>query len=69
MINDENIPRIKDLIIKLNQVARERKEAIDNLWILATQNEPEQFKSCVDKLWELEDTGEHLRHELMFLLD
>lgn len=64
------LQRIKQLITELNSLAHTRKETVDQLWILAKKYEnTEDLQNCVDRLWSLEDTGEHLRNELMRLLD
>lgn len=64
-----SVPRIRQLITELNTLAHTRKETVDQLWILAKKHEAEDLQACVDRLWQLEDTGEHLRGELMRLLD
>lgn len=68
-INQEDLPKIRKLIVELNHLAQIRKETVDKLWILSKNDHPEQLQACVDKLWSLEDTGESLRSELMRLLN
>lgn len=65
----KSVPRIRQLITELNTLAHTRKETVDQLWILAKNEGADQLQACVDRLWSLEDTGEHLRGELMRLLD